>query len=194
VGVKNRSSNLLNCLIESLNKASFRPLIDLAVFDCGSTDSPDLHEAIKKRWKGSLSYQRIEQPFSRSVAFNRAVGLSSTDYILICDADMSVPKDIVYKVSKYSSEKAAWFPVCWYENDDGSGRFWTESTGMFACKRENFDKTGGFDETIKTWGKEDWLMYFSFYKQGIGCIRTRERQFVHHYHESLMPSDFKPLF
>ncbi len=194
VGVKNRSSNLLNFLVESMNRAEFSSLICLSVYDCGSDDIGNLQKALREKWKGRLKYTRVEQPFARSVAFNAAVKQADTSLVLICDADMSLPYDIVGKVSRYTTPSSAWFPVVWYTNEDGSGRYYTESTGMFSSYLSDFLNTGGFDENIREWGKEDWLLFFEFYKNGIACIRSREKDFVHHYHPSLMPADFKPLF
>ncbi|MEZ4804055.1 MAG: galactosyltransferase-related protein [Bacteroidia bacterium] len=65
---------------------------------------------------------------------------------------------------------------------------------MMACKKAQFFKVGAYDEKIKKWGKEDWLLFFEFYKHGFGCIRSREPEFIHHYHKSLKPDDFVPLF
>lgn len=193
VGVKDRSENLLR-LIDSVHHCNFKPLIDLSVFDCGSSDVPDLLQAIKQRWRGRLIYQRMEMPFARSTAFNGAVKGAETKYILVCDADMTLPTDIVKQVSAYAGPGSAWFPIVWYTNQDGSGRYYQESTGMLGCLKSEFEAVGGYDESIRQWGKEDWLLFFEFYKHGIACLRTRERGFVHHWHPSLKPADFTPLF
>lgn len=194
IGIKNRSSNLLNYVIPSMITADNSNRIILSVFDCGSDDVSDLKTEIEKLWKGKLIYSRAEMKFARSIAFNKAVSQSEDGLVLISDADMSLPKDIVFKVNKYVGKNSAWFPHVWYLNQDGSGRYYTESTGMMATSRSKYFEVGGMDETIKEWGKEDWLLFFSFYKKGIGCIRSNEPEFIHHYHESLKPDGFKPLF
>lgn len=194
VGVKNRSYNLLNYVVESLNQAENKALINLSVYDCGSNDVDDLEAEITKKWKGLFAYCKVESDFARSKAFNKAVEMAESHLVLVCDADMSIPKDIVRKASKYCTKKSAWFPVVWFTNEDGSGRYYTESTGMFAAYKNAFKLTGGYDETIVTWGKEDWLLYFEFYKNDIACIRTREKEFIHHYHASLRPADYVNLF
>lgn len=195
VGVKNRSNNLLEYVVKSLNKCESVSTIELSVYDCGSNDIPDLESALGKAWKGRLVYNKSEQAFARSIAFNAAVAQSTSDLVLVCDADMEVPEDIVKKVNRYCTIKSAWFPKVWYQNEDGrSGRFYTESTGMFASRKSDFIKAGQYDESIREWGKEDWLLFFAFYQQGIACRRTEERDFVHHYHPSLKPDDFVPLF
>jgi glycosyltransferase involved in cell wall biosynthesis len=194
IGVKNRSSNLLQFVVGSLNQCEHPELIELSVFDCGSNDVQDMESILRTAWKGKLVYNREEQDFARSIAFNRAVEQSGYELILVCDADMSVPKNIVGKVNRYCTNRSAWFPEVTYINEDGSRRYYTESTGMFASRKMDFIKAGRFDESIRTWGKEDWLLFFGFYRAGISCIRTKEPDFVHHYHPSLKPDDFVPLF
>jgi glycosyltransferase involved in cell wall biosynthesis len=194
VGVKNRSSNLLEFVIGSLNQCEDLNLIELSVFDCGSNDIPNLEDALKEHWKGPLIYSREEGKFARSHAFNKAILQSSFSLIMACDADISLPKDLVRKVNRYCTAKSAWFPVVTDENEDGSTRFRHEGAGIFASRKSDFIKAGKYDETITVWGKEDWLLYFEFYKNGIACIRTREPHMIHHYHPTLRPADFVPLF
>jgi glycosyltransferase involved in cell wall biosynthesis len=194
VGIKNRTSNLLEYVIGSLNKCDHVELIELSVFDCGSNDVWNLEQEIKKVWKGRLIYSRQEMKFARSAAFNRAIRQCRENLILICDADMSIPKDIVRKVNRYCTSRTAWFPVVLNINEDGSTRYRPEGTGMFASRKADFIKAGQYDEKITEWGNEDWLLYFAFYKAGIAGIRTREPEFIHHYHPTVRPDDFVPLF
>lgn len=195
IGIKNRSVNLLDHVIGSMNACDNKHLLKLSIHDAGSDDIDDLEASVKARWKGYLIYNKTLMPFSRSATFNLAVKQADEGLILVCDADMSLPKDIVFKVNKFVNSKSAWFPHVWYQNEDGkTGRYYTESTGMMACRKSDYLKTGGMDESIKEWGKEDWLLFFEFYKHGIGCIRSNEPEFIHHYHPSLKPENFKPLF
>ncbi len=194
IGIKNRSNNLLNFVIPSLNKAQHLDLITLSVYDCGSDDVANLENEIKHLWHGTLIYQNNTHDFARSKAFNSAVKQAPEGLVLICDADMSLPSDIVNKVNQFVTPHSAWFPHVWYTNADGSGRFYTESTGMMASTKATFLQVGGYDETITTWGYEDWYLFFAYYKHHIACIRSNEREFIHHYHESLKPVGFKALF
>lgn len=195
VGVKNRSNNLVHVLIQSLNQAQSKDSITLCVLDCGSDDVPDLLNEIQNHWKGKLIYKKIEQAFERSKVYNQAVNLSLNELVFICDADIQLPSDLVKKVNQYTNTLTAWFPILWWMNEDRiSGKFFSASTGMLATTKSNFIKTGGYDESIKEWGKEDWLLYFEFYKKGISCKRTFESNMIHHYHPTLKPKDFKPLF
>ncbi|MCC6817381.1 MAG: hypothetical protein IT245_00615 [Bacteroidia bacterium] len=194
IGIKNRSVNLIDFVLNSLEHCEHKHLITLSIFDAGSTDLLNLKQSIELNWKGPLIYTKEEIQFTRSITFNKAVKQAKDNLILICDADMSLPYDIVKKVNQYATQKSAWFPHVWFQNEDGTGRYYTESTGMLACYKSIYLEIGGMDETIKEWGKEDWLLFFEFYKHKIGCIRTNEPHFVHHFHESLKPKDFKPLF
>ncbi|MBL7837632.1 MAG: hypothetical protein JNM67_08955 [Bacteroidetes bacterium] len=194
IGIKNRSVNLIDFVITSANLCDHKDLIAFSIFDCGSDDTENLEQSIRSLWKGEFTFQSENIQFARSIAFNRAVKSADDGLILVCDADMSLPKDIVFKVNKFASRHSAWFPHVWFTNEDGSGRYYTESTGMMACYKSDFIKAGQLDETIKDWGKEDWLLFFAFYKIGKACIRSNEPNFVHHYHKSLKPEHFKPLF
>lgn len=194
IGVKNRSANLLNHVIPSMNVCSHRDLIELSVFDCGSDDVQNLETEIRKLWKGKLVYTVLEQKFARSISFNAAVKQCTHPLIMVCDADMSLPKDVLAKVNRYTGKYSAWFPQIWFTNPDGSGYFLSKGTGIMASQRQQFIAFGGYDENITEWGKEDWLLFFEYYKNGIGCIRSKERDFVHHYHESLKPEGYENLF
>lgn len=195
IGIKNRSHNLINVVIQSLNRCDFKEKITLSIFDAGSTDIDDLEKVIKRKWKGPFIYTKIEQPFARSKTFNQAILQAKTELIMACDADIYLPKDIVKKVNTFTTKKTAWFPILWWQNKSQiTGRFFTEGTGIFSATKSNFIKAGMYDESITEWGKEDWLLYFSFYQKGIACFRTKEKNMVHHFHPSLKPKDFKALF
>jgi predicted glycosyltransferase involved in capsule biosynthesis len=107
---------------------------------------------------------------------------------------MSIPKDMVKKVNHYTGEYSAWFPQIWFTHRDGTGHFMSEGTGIMASQRQQFLNFGGYDESIIDWGKEDWFLFFEYYKNGVGCIRSKEPEFIHHYHESLKPEGYENLF
>ncbi|MBC7425667.1 MAG: hypothetical protein H7321_03940 [Bacteroidia bacterium] len=193
-GLKNRSQNYLDYVLKSISVAEHSELIELCVFDCGSDDMPDLVVEIRKIWKGSLIFQSVPGVFSRSHTFNKAVELSTNDIIFICDADISLPADIVKRINKNVTDKAAWFPIINSIEKDGTEKPFRSGAGIFASLKESFVKAGLYDESFKTWGHEDWLLYFEFYKNDIAALRTFEPGIKHHWHPSLKPEDFKPLF
>lgn len=195
IGIKNRSEHLLNHVLPSLNACENGNLIHLSVYDAGSSDNENLEEAIRQVWKGALIYHCQEQNFTRSKTFNAAILQAPTELVMACDADISLPKVIVQKINRYVTKRTSWFPQVWWLSDDKtSGRFFTEGTGLFASTKTNFIKAGGYDESITEWGKEDWLLFFAFYKHGIACIRTNEKDMIHWPHVSLKPEGFEKLF
>ncbi len=195
IGIKDRNMPLLHHVIPSLNNCNHPELITLSIDDAGSTDLQNPEASIRQYWKGALIYNRHKRTFTRSLTFNAAIQQSNTELVMACDADISLPTDIVEKINRYATKTTAWFPqVWWLNNDKTTGRFFSEGTGIFAATKTNFNATGGYDESITQWGKEDWLLYFAFYKKGIACLRTNEQDMVHHPHPSLKPDDFEKMF
>jgi predicted glycosyltransferase involved in capsule biosynthesis len=69
-----------------------------------------------------------------------------------------------------------------------------EGKGIFASSKSHLDKIGYYNEDFKTWGDEDWEMFFRFYKNGIRPHRTWEQNLIHHYHETKRPQDYKSIY
>lgn len=199
-GLYNRSENYLSVLLPSLLKIKHPEKVVLSVFDCGSNDTNDLESEIKKIWKGKLVFNAEQIPFSRSVAFNRAIMQSYSKLIFVCDADVSVPANLVKKCNINTSKHLAWFPVCFWLNEGKNecqpenGKFFSEGTGLFACQKSQLGVTGMYDENITDWGKEDWDLFFRFYTNKIMPLRTREKTLLHFWHPSQKPVGFKSLF
>jgi len=192
-GIYNRSDNYLNQFLPSINKAKHAHLVELSVFDCGSTDIPDLEKAIREKWSGKLVFNTQSMPFSRSAAFNKAIARSSSPIIFICDADMSVPPGIVELCNSYAGKKRVWYPIVYFlfKNKPavvakGNG-IWEQysAKGMLACLREDFNDVGGLNETFKEWGAEDNELWERFYKNGFTVITHRQRGLMHHWHTTL---------
>lgn len=199
-GLFNRSLSFQKHLLASLQSINYPEKVTLSVFDCKSTDVEALESEIRKTWKGKLIFRAEKVNFSRSYAFNQAIYMAQTELLFICDADVSVPVDLVKKCNRNVSKHLAWFPVCFWLKEGKStfasenGTFFTEGTGLFACSKKQISKTGAYDQNFTTWGKEDWDIFFRFYKNGIMPFRTRENELLHHWHESQKPTDFTPLF
>lgn len=162
VGIKNRSHQLLNYLLTSLQKIDSKELIDLSIYDCGSDDVPHLEVEIKKLWGGSLTYIVNDIKFSRTLSFNRAVKQSPSNFIFLCDADMTLPIDFINQYWANVSTEACWFPICFSLYKDKlseikkeNGWWRTTGTGMVGISKDNFLSIGGLDEKYKTWGGED---------------------------------------
>lgn len=195
VGVKNRSHALLTQLVSSLNQLAFKEMIELSVVDCNSDDHADLSGAIKAIWQGGLIYQTTDMAFARSKVFNQAVKQANNELVFICDADISLPPNLVVSINQYCKSYQVWAPEVLLMTEQGlPDRFCEEGVGMLACTKQQFESIGGFDERIIEWGKEDWLLFFECYKKGIAVYRTKEALMQHAFHVSLKPQHFKPLF
>lgn len=197
-GNLNRSTHLLEVLIPSLLRASQGTgHIALSVADCGSDDVADLEAEIRRRWKGTLYFSRVQEPFARARAFNRAVKQSLEPHVMLCDADMEVPEDLLHSVQRFVHARCAWFPVCRHMLAAPPATEWkylSAGTGICVLRREHFETLGGLNEAYTQWGHEDWDFFFRCYRHGIMPLRTRAFGLVHHYHPSLKPSDFRPMF
>jgi glycosyltransferase involved in cell wall biosynthesis len=195
VGIHNRSDLFLNHFLPSLLSTQHLDSIELSVFDCQSDDIIDLEIEVRKIWKGKLVFKSENIPFSRSAAFNKAVKQSQNKILFICDADFSLPSDLVIKCNKFTLGKLVWFPIVFYlyknkpnvfDEKHGEWMQWG-GKGILACKRKYFDNIGGLDESFKTWGKEDDDLWMKFYKARNYVIRSREKGLLHHWHPSLNP-------
>jgi len=180
-------------LISSLNKCINSDLIELSIFDCGSNDVTSLESQIKTNWKGKLVFKSEKTPFSRAYSFNNSVKQCTNDIIFICDADFSVPKNIVALCNKYSIGKMIWFPIVFYlyknkpeefSKKNGEWMIWG-GKGLLACKKKHFFEVGMLDEKYKSWGYEDEELWLRFYKKGYWVFRTKNNELLHHWHPSL---------
>jgi len=194
-GIYNRSDPFLNILIKSLNKCKNRDLITISVCDCGSNDTEDLLTEIKKHWDGNLVYKSIAEPFSRSKSINISVKNAPSQLVFICDADMSVPENLVRIMNRFVTIKRAWFPICFFlfnsnkiGPEDPKGE-WKEydATGMLGCIKSDFLSIGGLNETFTTWGKEDTELWTRFHKQKFVIIRNKQKGLIHHWHKTHNP-------
>jgi predicted glycosyltransferase involved in capsule biosynthesis len=195
VGLMNRSKAFKAQLLASLVLLADPSKIELSVVDCNSSDEPDLLGYLKVHWKGQLTYTKTDLPFTRSKIFNLAVQQSHHDLVFVCDADIALPPQFLAQMNAYCRPYQAWFPEVMLLDEAGlPNRYCSEGVGMLGCHRHQFEATKGFDERIVEWGKEDWLLYFEFYKIGIAPFRTQEPLMQHAFHQSLKPKGFKPLF
>jgi glycosyltransferase involved in cell wall biosynthesis len=195
VGVYNRSDMLLNHLVPSIQKCADNHLIELSIFDCSSTDRNNLEIEIRKVYQGKLQFRSEPISFSRAKAFNRAIDQSLANLIFICDADFSLPSNLVQKVNNYVCEGKVWFPIVYYlyknkppvySPKNGEWMLWG-GKGIVGIHREDFVLSGRLDESYITWGAEDEAFWHNCHKKNRVVIRTREKELVHHWHPSLNP-------
>jgi len=194
----NRSQHLLEVLIPSMVRADGgRGWLALSVCDCGSTDTAELEAEISRRWPGKLYFSHSAEPFARARVFNRSVRQSKEPLVMLCDADMELPCDLHLHIKRYVNKHLAWFPVCrsmLAPLPAADWKYLTAGTGICALRRSHFETLGGLDESYTQWGHEDWDFFFRCYRAGIMPLRNRVYGLVHHYHPSLKPEGFKPMF
>jgi len=193
-GLKNRSQNYLH-LLDSINQCQNKELIELSVFDCNSKDMNNLKREIESKWDGNLTFKNENINFTRAYTFNKAIKQSNTELVFICDADMSLPTNIVELLNKYISTKSSWFPISFHLDKNGeNGKYKTEGKGIFATTKTQLKEVGFFNEEFTSWGDEDWEIFFRFYKNGIRPHRTWEQFLIHNYHESKRPEGYKSIY
>jgi glycosyltransferase involved in cell wall biosynthesis len=194
-GIYNRSDNYLTRLLNSVNATKHKELIELSVIDCHSTDIDDLQMAIRCNWNGKLIFNEDTGPFARSRTFNKAVAQASSPIVFICDADLSIPPNIVQLCNNFVARKRVWYPIYFFlfnkrpEVVHRQNGIWEQygSKGMFACLKTDYEAIGGLNEQYTTWGHEDTELWERFHRNGYIIIRNRQPNFVHHWHDTFNP-------
>lgn len=200
VGIYNRSDLFLAHFVPSLSQCAHQNLIELSVFDCGSTDMPNLKARIQEIYKGPLIFRSEPTNFTRSSSFNNAVKQANNELLFICDADFSLPKNLVQLIANYTSAHTFWFPIVFYLYKNKPAAFHPNNgewmlyggKGILACYKNDYEKAGCLDEQFTSWGGEDEAFYLSCYAAKMKIIRTREKHLLHHWHPSFNPK-FKKL-
>jgi glycosyltransferase involved in cell wall biosynthesis len=195
VGIKDRSQQFISHFLPSLNSCLYLSMVELSVFDCGSTDVPNLQQEIQSVFKGKLIFRSEPKPFERSHSFNQAIRQSTHDIIFVCDADFSLPPNLVQACNDFTRFNSFWFPIVFYlyknrkplyGKRNGEWMLWG-GKGIFASNRKDFEAVGGLDETYKTWGGEDEEFWLRCHSKQYCILRSREPQLLHHWHPSLNP-------
>jgi len=190
VGLRNRMEHLIEDLVCSMNNCKYFEKLELSVFDCNSDDVDNVKDTICRYWKREVYFEQQYIDFSRSYTFNRAVKNSKTDYVFLCDADMSLPFDFVEQFFSNVSNNKIWFPICFsllkgkpMIVDDNNGWWRENGFGMVGIFKNNFYKYGMLNEKFSDWGGED----NDFYNRIPENIRARSKcyGFFHHWHCSL---------
>jgi glycosyltransferase involved in cell wall biosynthesis len=193
-GLHNRTNQYLQHVLASIRKADNKQLIELCIFDCGT---PDIDELKKELDAIGISYQLRSQTltFTRASTFNKAVELASSNIVFLCDADISLPHNIVHLCNQFTGKKRAWFPVVFFlfeqkpaiaNNDNGTWEFYS-GHGMVACLKSDFEQIGKLNEAYTTWGGEDNDLWKRMYEHQFTIIRNKQPNLFHHWHASLNP-------
>jgi hypothetical protein len=193
-GLYNRSENYIQNLLYSLNNCDNKELINISIFDCESNDISDLKNKIKEKWNGDLQFNSKNTKFSRAITFNESVKFSNTDLIFLCDADMSVPKDLVRIINFFVKKNRVWVPCVFYlfkglniDRSYKNGEWMLEGKGMLGCLKSDFTKIGGLNESYIDWGGEDTELWERFHKNNFTIIRNKQKGLIHNWHISHNP-------
>ena len=191
VSVKNRSLNLKNYLIDSMNQCNDKQDIILSVFDFGSTDVPNLKQYIQEYWKGELILNSKNEPFSRTIGINNAVEQVDCDKVFICDSDMTLPSNFVRQATNKIDERKIWFPICFsmYKgyrerviSPKITGWWRKEGYGMMGILKSNFISVGKYDTNFSEWGAEDNNFLLRIKNGDFKIVRKRCKGLFHNYH------------
>ncbi|KXJ17383.1 Chondroitin sulfate N-acetylgalactosaminyltransferase 1 [Exaiptasia diaphana] len=148
---------------------------------------------------------RAVRTFSRGLGLQKgALAWNNGNVILFfCDVDIYFTPDFLERCRFYSSPgQQVYYPVVFslynpmivYGGDpppslsdqfkiNRDTGFWRQyGFGMVCHYRSDFIKTGGFDLTIKGWGKEDIKLYRKYLYSKIKVVRSVDRGIFHMYH------------
>lgn len=142
--------------------------------------------------------------------FSRGLGLqkgalawdNGNALLFFCDVDIYFTPDFLERCRFYSSPgQQVYYPIVFslynpmivYGGDapplkdqfkiNRETGFWREyGFGMVCHYRSDFIKTGGFDLTIKGWGKEDIKLYRKYLYSKLKVVRSVDRGIFHMYH------------
>lgn len=142
--------------------------------------------------------------FSRGLGLQKGALAWSKGNVLLffCDVDIYFTPDFLERCRFYSSPgKQVYYPIVFsmynpmivyggnpppmkdqFKINRETG-FWREfGFGMVCHYRSDFIKSGGFDLSIKGWGKEDIKLYRKYLHSEIKVVRSADRGIFHMYH------------
>lgn len=182
----NRTDVLKNVFKPSLDK-----VISLDKFEVILTCSNSEKDEINSIVNGNKNIQVVgtDMDFSRSAYLNLALEHANYEAVLISDVDVMLPQNIRMLFYKNVNRDAAWFPICNMLDEQGQfSHTYPEGVGIVGfINKDRFV----FDETIKSWGNEDWHFLYTLYNQGNFPLRTINDGFIHSYHPPVNKKNYK---
>jgi glycosyltransferase involved in cell wall biosynthesis len=117
-----------------------------------------------------------DEGFNKPRALNLGVREASAEWLVFIDADIRLAGDL----------------LAWLTPQLARGNFYRaaltrekmDNFGTFACHRDDFAKTGGYDELLRGWGMEDNDMYYRL--RATGC---QQHFFPSHFLDPISHSD-----
>lgn len=160
-------AEMIGACLESVFAQTYRP-IEVIVIDDGSTDNT---QEVLKKYEGKITSIKQENQGSNP-ARNRGFKEAKGEFVIFCDADVIMEKDMLEKMGKYLTQ----FPDASYAYSGftfGWKTFWGTPFSADKLKRMNFVHTTslvrradfpGFDDSIKR--LQDWDVWLSMLEHG----------------------------
>lgn len=192
IGIQNRTLELENYVLKSLEKVLHPTLLEISLFDCGSENAEMLPNIISNKYAGDFQFQTENIPFERAYALNKAAENAKHELLFFCDIDFEIPKNIVSLVNRYTLFNCMWFPIVFYlyknkpafaKTANGEWMLWG-GKGIFACQKKQFFQLGKLNEQFKTWGGEDEEFWLRCHAKQQVIIRNKATYLLHQWHPS----------
>ena len=173
-------------------------------------DSEDLDQTVDliehSSYQHLIKITRRDGPFSRAVALHKGMTtFSSDDLIWFIDVDIHFDASVVDRIRENTIlNTQVYFPIVFSQYDSqmvcgsdscpvndqsskaGSFRFF--GFGIVSLYKSDYVKCGGFDLSIRGWGKEDVDLYTKVLKSGLTAYRAPDPGITHIYHPKICDS------
>ena len=144
VPIRNRAHDLKKALPTVLAAARKSPPVEIVVLDYGSTDDVCDYLYVNLTRSGSGKYRFYKAPyFHMAKARNLAMNAGRGDYLISTNADTLLDPSYFEVVRKLIEKTGC---------DVAKSK---KRNGVLVVKREEFIKSGGFDERFEFYGPED---------------------------------------
>ncbi|XP_076285045.1 chondroitin sulfate synthase isoform X2 [Lasioglossum baleicum] len=161
----------------------------------------DMIEQLKYKYRSTrIDILPASGSFSRARALDLATSkLNNDDLMFFVDVDIVFTEPALYRIKTNTLlGKQIYFPVVFSQYDPkivgGQGRdafaidetfgYWRQfGFGIVSLYKQDYRAVGGFDLSIRGWGKEDVDFFEKTVKSSIKIFRAADRGLVHVYHD-----------
>ncbi|XP_054010276.1 chondroitin sulfate synthase 1-like, partial [Hylaeus anthracinus] len=163
----------------------------------------DLIQQLKYKHRGAgIDILPIAGTFSRARALDLGVSkLNNDDLMFFVDVDIAFTESALYRIRANTLlGRQIYFPVVFSQYDprivhedwrrrdtflvDETSGYWRQfGFGIVSLYKRDYRTVGGFDLSIRGWGKEDVDFFEKVVKSNVTIFRAADRDLVHVYHE-----------